>query len=90
MESRTDIDAYLSRENKRYAHTIFDKITKNTTIILVYKGKIKGLGLGDKVRKLYHPHDVIHPYCHFKKDNTNKHRSSIQPTVSNPHIVLSI
>ena len=39
---RVDIDASLSGENKRQAHTIFGQITKNTTIILVYMGKIKG------------------------------------------------
>ena len=33
--------AYLGR-TKRQAHTIFGQITKNTTIILVYMGKIKG------------------------------------------------
>ena len=39
---RVDIDASLSGKNKRQAHPIFGQITKNTTIILIYMGKIKG------------------------------------------------
>ena len=39
---RVDIDTSLSGKNKRQAHPIFGQITKNTTIILIYMGKIKG------------------------------------------------
>ena len=39
---RVDIDTSLSRKNKRQTHPIFGQITKNTTIILIYMGKIKG------------------------------------------------
>ena len=39
---RVDIDASLSGEDKRQAHPIFGQISKNTAIIFVYMGKIKG------------------------------------------------
>ena len=39
---RVDIDTSLFGKNKRQTYTIFGQITKNTTIILVHMGKIKG------------------------------------------------
>ena len=39
---RVDIDTSLSGEDKRQEHAIFGQISKNTAIIFVYMGKIKG------------------------------------------------
>lgn len=49
---RVDIYASLSGEDKRQAHTIFGQITKNTTIILVYIGKIKGFLFATRHREI--------------------------------------